>query len=105
VVTNQPDVPRGRLARETVEAMHLRLSAALPLDEIRVCYHDRDDNCSCRKPSPGMLLERSTYAVEQSVMVGDRWRDIEAGRRLAVVRQFWSTIATTNPCRTSRTCG
>ena len=81
VVTNQPDVARGRLRREVVEAMHARLSAELPLDEIRVCYHDRADQCSCRKPAPGLLLDPPTYDVGRSTMVGDRWRDVEAGRR------------------------
>jgi D-glycero-D-manno-heptose 1,7-bisphosphate phosphatase len=81
VFTNQPDVARGRLARETVEVMHARLAAALPVDEIRVCYHDKDDRCSCRKPAPGMLLDPPAYDIGQSIVVGDRWRDIEAGRR------------------------
>jgi D-glycero-D-manno-heptose 1,7-bisphosphate phosphatase len=81
VVTNQPDVARGRMTRDTVEAMHARLMQALPLDEIRVCYHDKNDGCGCRKPSPGMLLDPPTYAIERSIMVGDRWRDIEAGHR------------------------
>ena len=81
VVTNQPDVARGRLDRAVVEAMHARLAAALPLDEIRVCYHDAADQCSCRKPAPGLLLEPSNYDVAKSAIVGDRWRDVEAGRR------------------------
>jgi D-glycero-D-manno-heptose 1,7-bisphosphate phosphatase len=81
VVTNQPDVARGRMTRETVEAMHARLLETLQLDEIRVCYHDKHDGCRCRKPAPGMLLDPPTYAVERSVIVGDRWSDIEAGRR------------------------
>jgi D-glycero-D-manno-heptose 1,7-bisphosphate phosphatase len=81
VVTNQPDVARGRVSRETIEAMHARLAAELPIDEIRVCYHDKRDGCSCRKPAPGMLLDPPNHAVERSVMIGDRWRDIEAGKR------------------------
>jgi D-glycero-D-manno-heptose 1,7-bisphosphate phosphatase len=81
VVTNQPDVARGRLPRETVDAIHGRLMEMLPLDEIRVCCHDDDDRCRCRKPEPGLLLEPPTYDVAASFMVGDRWRDIEAGRR------------------------
>lgn len=81
VVTNQPDVARGRLNLKVVEAMHARLSAELPLDEIRVCYHDEADQCPCRKPAPGLLLAPPTYDVRQSAMVGDRWRDVEAGRR------------------------
>jgi D-glycero-D-manno-heptose 1,7-bisphosphate phosphatase len=83
VVTNQPDVAKGRVRREVIEAMHARLLAELPLDEVRVCYHVDADGCECRKPNPGMLLNPPTYAVEQSVMVGDRWRDVEAGRRAA----------------------
>lgn len=83
VVTNQPDVVKGNVKREVIEAMHARLMAELPLDEVRVCYHVDADRCQCRKPRPGMLLDPPTYAVERSVMVGDRWRDIEAGRRAA----------------------
>ncbi len=83
VVTNQPDVAKGTVAREVIEAMHAKLMTELPLDEVRVCYHVDADGCECRKPKPGMLLDPPTYAVERSVMVGDRWRDIEAGRRAA----------------------
>jgi D-glycero-D-manno-heptose 1,7-bisphosphate phosphatase len=80
VVTNQPDVGRGRLDQAAVEAMHARLLGALPLDEIRVCYHGGPEDCACRKPRPGMLLDPPTYDLARSVMVGDRWRDVEAGR-------------------------
>ena len=81
VVTNQPDVARGKQTREAVEAMHAQLLARLPLDEIRVCYHDDADACVCRKPQPGLLTQGAPVNFSASVMVGDRWRDIEAGRR------------------------
>lgn len=80
VVTNQPDVARGAVGREVIDAMHARLRAELPVDEVRVCFHDKGDDCACRKPLPGLLLEPPTYAVARSVIVGDRWRDVEAGR-------------------------
>lgn len=82
VVTNQPDVGRGTLRREIVEYMHEILAAALPLDSILVCYHSDEDACTCRKPLPGLLLEAAReHAIDlkQSFIVGDRWRDIEAG--------------------------
>ena len=82
-VTNQPDVARGAQKKEIVEAIHERLMASLCIDEILVCYHDDGDNCQCRKPLPGMLLEASGRLgldLKKSFMVGDRWRDIEAGQ-------------------------
>ena len=80
VVTNQPDVGRGTQPRATVEEINGRLSAVLPLDEIRVCYHDDADGCTCRKPLPGLLTAAPHYDLKASVMVGDRWRDVEAGQ-------------------------
>jgi D-glycero-D-manno-heptose 1,7-bisphosphate phosphatase len=83
VVTNQPDVRTGVQRREVVQAMHERLRHTLPLDAIKVCFHVDEDGCSCRKPRPGMLLEAAAewgLDLERSFMVGDRWRDIEAGR-------------------------
>jgi D-glycero-D-manno-heptose 1,7-bisphosphate phosphatase len=84
VVTNQPDVARGRQRREVVEAMHARLADDLPIDEFRVCYHDDRDDCPCRKPRPGLLTQAPAYDLARSVLIGDRWRDIEAGRRAGV---------------------
>lgn len=83
VVTNQPDVARGVISMQSVEIMNNFLLDALPLDEIRTCFHDDSDNCACRKPRPGALLDAaSLHSIDlpSSFMVGDRWRDIEAGR-------------------------
>jgi D-glycero-D-manno-heptose 1,7-bisphosphate phosphatase len=83
VVTNQPDVATGKQRREVVEAINARLREKLTLDAIKVCYHSDADNCPCRKPRPGMLIEASHelgISLPASCMVGDRWRDIEAGR-------------------------
>jgi D-glycero-D-manno-heptose 1,7-bisphosphate phosphatase len=91
VVTNQPDVARGTLRREVLDAMHARLAACLPLDEFRVCPHADADACTCRKPKPGLLVQAAREAdvvLERSFMVGDRWRDIEAGRRAGCTTVF-----------------
>jgi D-glycero-D-manno-heptose 1,7-bisphosphate phosphatase len=91
VVTNQPEVARGRLSRDVVEAIHDVLCSRLPLDDVRVCYHDDDAECDCRKPKPGMLLaaaEAWGIDLSRSFMVGDRWRDIEAGRRAGCTTVF-----------------
>ncbi len=83
VVTNQPDVAAGTLDMAVLEEMHHRLRVWLPLDAIKVCCHQDRDNCLCRKPKPGMLHEAAReFCVDlpQSFMVGDRWRDVSAGK-------------------------
>jgi D-glycero-D-manno-heptose 1,7-bisphosphate phosphatase len=91
VVTNQPDVARGVQQRSLVEGMHAALLKALPLDGFYVCYHDDADGCDCRKPKPGLLLTAAGehgISLLSSYMVGDRWRDVEAGQR-AGCRTVW----------------
>ena len=83
VVTNQPEVRRGKISREDVERMHAVLQASLPLDAIYVCYHDAADACDCRKPKPGLLLRAAAehdLDLTHGYLVGDRWRDVDAGR-------------------------
>ena len=91
VVTNQPDVARGTQPRAEVDRMHARLAAELAIDEFRVCDHDDADGCACRKPKPGMLQDaarESGLALAESYMVGDRWRDVEAGQRAGCTAIF-----------------
>ena len=91
VVTNQPDIARGKQTRDEVDRMHDALRARLPLEEIVVCAHDDVDDCPCRKPRPGMILDaaaRLDLDLEESVCIGDRWRDVEAGKRAGVLAIF-----------------
>jgi D-glycero-D-manno-heptose 1,7-bisphosphate phosphatase len=91
VVTNQPDVARGAQDRSTVEQINDHLAGQLAIDEIVVCYHDDSEGCDCRKPRPGSLLqaaERHGVDLVRSYMVGDRWRDVEAGQRAGCVPVF-----------------
>ncbi len=80
--TNQPDVARGTQRRELIEAMNRRLLVSSPISAIFVCYEDGD--CPRRKPNPGLLLQAADHFgidLAASFMVGDRWSDVEAGRR------------------------
>ena len=91
VVTNQPDVARGKQTAATVDAIHRRVREALPVDDILTCWHDDGDDCECRKPKPGLILEgaaRHGADLHRSFMVGDRWRDIDAGHA-AGCRTVW----------------
>ena len=119
VVTNQPDIARGTTTRAEVDAINDVVVAGLPIAEVLVCPHDDADECGCRKPGPGHARSTppsaGTSISRASVMVGDRWRDIEAGRR-AGVRTFFvdhgydeerpaaSPITSSPTSRRPRTC-
>jgi D-glycero-D-manno-heptose 1,7-bisphosphate phosphatase len=65
-----------------VDRINTAIGAALPIDEFLVCAHDDSANCDCRKPKPGMVLEaaaRHAVDLQQSFLIGDRWRDIDCG--------------------------
>ena len=82
VVTNQPEVARGKVTRAEVEAMNSVAAAALPVDDFFICWHDDQDACPCRKPKPGLLHEaarRHGIDLNHSYLIGDRWRDVDAG--------------------------
>lgn len=84
VVTNQPDVAKGITSKDTVQAIHEHLSCHLPIHAIYTCYHQDKDGCQCRKPMPGAILaatEKYNIRLQDSYMIGDRWRDVETGNR------------------------
>jgi D-glycero-D-manno-heptose 1,7-bisphosphate phosphatase len=82
-VSNQPDVARGTLSLNNVESINAYLDNALTMDRFIMCYHDSANDCACRKPKSGMLYQGAfefNVDLSRSYMVGDRWRDIEAGK-------------------------
>jgi D-glycero-D-manno-heptose 1,7-bisphosphate phosphatase len=84
VVTNQPDVARGWVSMEQVTLVNNLIKEQLPIDDIKVCFHTDKDQCFCRKPMPGMLLEAGqkwNINFQKSFMIGDRESDVEAGQR------------------------
>jgi D-glycero-D-manno-heptose 1,7-bisphosphate phosphatase len=98
VATNQPDVGRGTQPQAVVEAMHARLLELIPeLARIEVCYAPGHAHAPHlppdprRKPEPGMLLDAARELgldLARSWMIGDRWRDIDCGRRAGVRTVF-----------------
>lgn len=91
VVTNQPDVATGHTKKTTVEAMHAEIRRRMFIDDIKICYHVDADNCACRKPKPGLILEAAAERgidLAGSYIVGDRWRDVEAGRAAGCLTIF-----------------
>jgi D-glycero-D-manno-heptose 1,7-bisphosphate phosphatase len=92
VVTNQPHIASGELTPFQLDLIHSYLSALLlqsnaKLDKIYYCPHVSKDQCSCRKPSIGMLEQASKdfqIQKQDSFMVGDTWRDVECGKKFGI---------------------
>lgn len=97
IVTNQSGVARGYFSEQQVEAVHAHLTMILAeagsrIDGIYYCPHHPmagigiyRRECSCRKPSPGMLLQAAQELgldTERSWMIGDRISDIRAGQTI-----------------------
>ena len=83
VFTNQPDVARKLMDSKDLQVIHDFLRKNLVIDDIYLCPHDDTDNCFCRKPKPGMLIEAARkWAIDlkSSFVVGDQWKDAQAGR-------------------------
>ena len=94
VVTNQSGVARGYYTEDDVTNLHRHIACELELygahiDAWLYCPHHPDGRgsyslpCNCRKPLPGMLQEaaaRYDIDLDNSVMIGDKLADVEAGQ-------------------------
>jgi D-glycero-D-manno-heptose 1,7-bisphosphate phosphatase len=83
IITNQPDVARGLVTSSVQLAMLERIRSVVPVDDFRICMHDDSQQCDCRKPKPGMILDLAQFwhaDLRRSFVVGDTWRDVAAAR-------------------------
>jgi len=92
VITNQSGVARGMFGIDAVESVNAKLAELLAAEGVElggfyICPHHPDDNCTCRKPEPGLILravEEKGLDLENSFLIGDRRSDIETGKRLGI---------------------
>lgn len=95
VITNQPDIALGKIAEATKEELKhkfksLLIEKSIFFDEVMYCHHHPDSinpnyskECECRKPKPGMILalaQKWHVDLSLSFVIGDTWKDIEAGK-------------------------
>ncbi len=92
IVSNQPEIARGLVTRETVDSFHGRIEAEADIHHFYVCYHDNDTGCDCRKPKPGLIFQAAAdlnIDLHNSVLVGDREKDMMAAQSAGVQAFLW----------------
>jgi D,D-heptose 1,7-bisphosphate phosphatase len=99
VISNQAGVARGFFTEDFVKITHEHLETALRkkgayIDNFYYCPHHPTEgikpyrkDCNCRKPASGMLLRAAqdlNIDLTRSYLVGDRFNDMEAGKKIGV---------------------
>lgn len=91
VVTNQAAIGRGLMTSAALDEIHNRMCGQISasggyIQDLRYCPHEPREQCSCRKPKPGMILDlaaRWQIDLSRAYMVGDALTDVEAARAAA----------------------
>ena len=92
IVTNQSAVGRGLMTFDTAQEINDRLVKTIQagggwVDGVYMCPHPPEDQCNCRKPQPGLLLQAAqelSLDLHASWMIGDAWSDLLAGQAAGV---------------------
>jgi D-glycero-D-manno-heptose 1,7-bisphosphate phosphatase len=88
VITNQSAIARKFIAPAELDRIHTLMKSAIKsgggkITDIFFCPHLPTDNCGCRKPAPGLIVQaQEKYNIDlgTAVMVGDSAKDIECAR-------------------------
>ena len=87
VVSNQPDISRGKLKQSELDKMTDMLYEKLSIDDVFYCTHDDSNDTGCRKPAPGLFYsaqEKYNIDFNKSFMIGDTWKDVEAAKNAGI---------------------
>lgn len=94
IISNQPEIARNRMEIKDLDLMTAQLKSEFNFLEISYCLHDDSDNCNCRKPKPGMIiniLERYDLLKNESIIIGDSIKDINAGKNAGLITVLLQT--------------
>ena len=96
IVSNQPWVSKGIVKNKDIDELFKNLvknleKKGIHIDDYYFCPHSDIDNCKCRKPKSGMILDASrkhNINLNQSYIVGDGYEDILAGEKVGLKTVF-----------------
>lgn len=92
IVSNQSAIGRGLLSREEADEINRRLVATIEhhggrIDAVYICPHTPQDQCMCRKPQPGLILQAANELgldLSRSLLIGDALSDLQAGQAAGI---------------------
>ena len=87
VVSNQPDISRGKLKQSELDKMTAMLYENICVDDVFYCIHDDENDTGCRKPAPGLFImaqEKYNIDFNKSFMIGDTWKDVKAANNAGI---------------------
>jgi histidinol-phosphate phosphatase family protein len=87
VISNQSGIGRGKIKPEEAEQVHQRFvdlfqQKGITFSGVYYCPHAPEENCGCRKPAPGLILQAAqelTIELEHSFIIGDKLSDVKTG--------------------------
>jgi len=94
IVSNQSALGRGMMTQDTFNAIHAKMMLAIEqsggfIAHVAYCPHRPEENCDCRKPKPGMVIDtlsalNLSEQPETALFIGDSFRDVEAANAAGV---------------------
>lgn len=97
VISNQAGIGKGLYKEEDLLVLDQYMKNIFKEKQITItdsfyCPHKPSDNCSCRKPKPGLILmakEKYNICLEESVLIGDKMSDLEAGNNAGIKKLYF----------------
>ncbi len=88
LITNQSGIAEGRISKDVFHRLNTEVEKKIEESGIKVlktymCPHGFNDNCECRKPKPGMILDAAKdfdLDLPNTYMLGDHRSDVLAGK-------------------------
>tara|TARA_B110000438_G_C15751630_1_gene623269 strand:- start:253 stop:843 length:591 start_codon:yes stop_codon:yes gene_type:complete len=83
IITNQAGIAKGKTTLANLKKIHNNMrekfnNSKISILDIYFCPHHPNDDCSCRKPKPGMIIKASkdwSLRLDKTIYIGDDVRD------------------------------
>jgi D-glycero-D-manno-heptose 1,7-bisphosphate phosphatase len=96
IITNQAGIGKSYYSDEDFQNLNNWMvkkfkEKNITITKVYYCPHRPEENCTCRKPNPGMIIKAiEDYSIDtsKSILIGDKTSDIIAGERAKIKNTF-----------------